>query len=612
MTENLVKSGNFTYFGKILNNFKEILSLIEILGILREKPCHFEPACAKMEEMGLFGRKKKQGKAKKVDTAELAQRSLDFIAEAVLVIDRHGMVKFANPAAGAMTGYGDPDNVTGLDYQLIIHLETGQGVPVEPEQSELYTALNLNRPLNTRGYVLVAVQSERRIAIDLACIPTGDENADRIVTFRDITKELAEEHEQAEFISTASHEMRTPVASIEGYLGLALNPQTATIDERARKYLEAAHSASQHLGRLFRDLLDVTKFDDSRAKAHMIPVDATEAVSYIANEQAEAMQEKKIRYSFGGEGKFTDKKVLSQKIYMAVDYDFLREIVNNLVGNAIKYTPEGGEIKVAVRGDADKVIISVADNGIGIPSEDLGHIFQKFYRVDNRQTREIGGTGLGLYLVKQRAEAMGGRVWVESDFGHGSTFYVSLPRISEGEYEQMRIAYGNEMAQKNGFVAPVVATVDVKLPNNAEITRTVTQPSGIKIKPDHPVETPVVAQSAMIQSHKMMASAEPLAQVNGTAGAEQVGGVMDEGQSNSELGAGQVDGTTTDGQSGGNPDTGQPQIIRSPTMEMSTGGTEEIVEPPAEPEGMILQRQKVIQPPSRNNSPENNQPLNQA
>lgn len=499
--------------------------------------------------MGWFG-KKKQGKNSKLDTAALAQQSLDFITEGVMVVDRHGMVKYANPAAAAMTGYGDPDNVTGLDYQLIIHLETAQGVPVESTQSELYTALALNRPLNTREYLLVAVQSEKKIAIDLACIPTGDENADKIVTFRDITKELAEEHEQAEFISTASHEMRTPVASIEGYLGLALNPQTATIDERARKYLDAAHSASQHLGRLFKDLLDVTKFDDSRAKTHLIPVDAVDAVSYIANEQAEAMQNKKIRYTFGG-NKALDKKTLTQKIYMAVDYDFLREIVNNLVGNAIKYTPEGGEIKVNVRGEADKVVISVTDNGIGIPSEDLSHIFQKFYRVDNRETREIGGTGLGLYLVKQRAEAMGGKAWAESDFGHGSTFYVSLPRISESEYDRMRVVYGNEVSQKTPFVAPVVATVDVKVPS-AEITRTVTQPSGAKIQPQQaplPAEQPVV-RSSMIQGNKILNS-EP------------------------------------------------PKIVKSP---VSTAQPEAPSEAPQleAPEGMIFtQKQKVIQPPSR-------------
>ena len=431
--------------------------------------------------MGLFRKKqKKKLSSSSPDAAALAQRSLDFIAEGVLVINANGMIKFANPAAAAMTGYGEPDNMTGLDYQLVMHFENSQQVPIDPAESSLYTAIHLNQSLNTRDYVLVAAQSERRICIDLTCIPTGDPGADRIITFRDITTELAEEREQAEFISTASHEMRTPVASIEGYLGLCLNPQTATIDERARQYLEAAHAASQHLGHLFKDLLDVTKFDDSRAKAHLVPVDAVQAVAYIANEQAEAMQAKNIRYTFGGR-RFTDKKQLAQKIYMAVDYDFLHEIIDNLVGNALKYTPAGGEIKVNVKGDGDKVLITVSDTGIGIPAEDIGHIFQKFYRVDNTHTREIGGTGLGLYLVKQRAEALGGRVWAESDFGHGSTFSVSLPRITESEYEKMRIAYGNEKMMRTPFVAPVVGTANLTVPSTG-LSRTATGQTGAQIK----------------------------------------------------------------------------------------------------------------------------------
>jgi K+-sensing histidine kinase KdpD len=99
-----------------------------------------------------------------------------------------------------------------------------------------------------------------------------------------------------------------------------------------------------------------------------------------------------------------------------------------------------------VRGDADRAMISVKDSGIGISAEDLGHIFQKFYRADNSQTRTAGGTGLGLYLVKQRVEAMGGKVWAESQYGRGSTFYVSLPRISADEYQKRLIAYQNQQA----------------------------------------------------------------------------------------------------------------------------------------------------------------------
>ena len=145
------------------------------------------------------------------------------------------------------------------------------------------------------------------------------------------------------------------------------------------------------------------------------------------------------KYSFGTNAPVNGKQI-EQLVYAAVDLGMLREILDNLIKNAIKYTPEGGEIWVNARGDGDKVLINVTDNGIGISPDDAAHIFQKFYRVDNSQTRQIGGTGLGLYLVKQRVEAMDGRVWVESAFGDGSTFFVSLPRLSNAEYQKRLLA----------------------------------------------------------------------------------------------------------------------------------------------------------------------------
>lgn len=135
---------------------------------------------------------------------------------------------------------------------------------------------------------------------------------------------------------------------------------------------------------------------------------------------------------------------MSQIVYGYVDVSFMREILANLIENAIKYTPPGGSVYVNARGDGDRSLINVTDTGLGISAEDLNHIFQKFYRVDNSDTRTIGGTGLGLYLVKQRAEAMGGKVWAESAFGQGSTFYVSLPRITSDEYEKRMIVVRNQ------------------------------------------------------------------------------------------------------------------------------------------------------------------------
>ena len=153
----------------------------------------------------------------------------------------------------------------------------------------------------------------------------------------------------------------------------------------------------------------------------------------------------------------------------------MREILDNLVENAIKYTPEGGSIYINVRGDGDRALINVTDTGIGISSEDIGHIFQKFYRADNSDTREIGGTGLGLYLVKQRVEAMGGKVWAESAFGEGSTFFVSLPRISSDEYEKRMIVVRQIQNQKKMMAQSMMPPAQSGVPMPIQSSAT-TQP----------------------------------------------------------------------------------------------------------------------------------------
>lgn len=488
--------------------------------------------------MSWFRKKKIASNLTNVDnSAAQAQLALNFIAEGVLLVDERGVIQYANPAAAEMTGYGAANNIVGLGLQSVLRLEDANETPVDPAKNPLYIALATNQSLTTRDYLLVsapAVQSTQatthRIAIALACIPTGGAHEDRIVTFRDITKELAEENEQTEFISTASHEMRTPVASIEGYLGLALNPQTATIDARARQYLEAAHSSSQHLGRLFKDLLDVTKLEDNRLKPHLVPVDAVEVVRKIADERENDVRAKHLKYSFGTAEGAGDKKRVEPKVYMATDVDFLREIMDNLIENAIKYTPEGGEVWVNARGDGDKVLINVTDTGIGVSNEDAGHVFQKFYRVDNSQTRQIGGTGLGLYLVKQRVEALGGRVWVESSFGDGSTFYVSLPRISDSEYEKMRIAQANEQMVQSFAAKPAGAaqtTVPAQATVQGQAAQVATVPVGQTAQVGQPVQ-PVAAQPGAVATGASVSGAAG-------AGASVAAGVAGAGSGNAQM-----------------------------------------------------------------------------
>ena len=257
------------------------------------------------------------------------------------------------------------------------------------------------------------------------------------MVFRDISKELSDNREQAEFISTASHEMRTPVASIEGYLGLALNPATATIDARAKSFLEKAHENTQHLGQLFQDLLDITKAEDGRLKNEPVVLDATDFSRNIWEGLKPKAEDKGLEYIFMPDHNVAGEKTIMPVFFIHADRDHLHEVLNNLFENAIKYTPSG-TVAVNVTGDSDSVRISVKDSGIGIPAEDLPHLFQKFYRVDNSETREINGTGLGLFLSRKLTESIGGKLTVESEYKKGSVFTVRLPRITRENAESLK------------------------------------------------------------------------------------------------------------------------------------------------------------------------------
>lgn len=391
----------------------------------------------------------------------LAEIALMSIHDGVVITDKSGIIQMLNPAAVSMLDCKHPSNVLGLDYSLLMPVESKEGRELPPAENMFTAAMYTGQPLENYQVCLISGPAKKRIPIAISVVPASGDH--RIITFRNITRELAEEGEQAEFISTASHEMRTPVASIEGYLGLALNPTTATIDDRARGYLEAAHKASQHLGHLFQDLLDATKLDDNRVRPEFRPVEMNGLIRQLADAFAMRLHEAGLKYQFGTDNALGSGHQVSQVVYASVDVNFLTEIINNLMDNAIKYTPKGGSVYVGVRGDGDRALINVTDTGIGISGDDLPHIFQKFYRADNSDTRTIGGTGLGLYLVKKRAEAMGGRVWAESSFGQGTTFFVSLPRISGEEYERRMIAFTNQ-AMINTTPAPSAVTPSIAPP----------------------------------------------------------------------------------------------------------------------------------------------------
>ena len=469
--------------------------------------------------MSLFKHGKNNNSAS--DQAILAEMALRSIHDGVIMTDKNGVIKFINSAAANMTGYGE--NAIGLDYGLVIKLESKEGRELFPNENLLVVSMQSGQALEAFQATLIATDSDKRVPVSISLILGEGASQDRIITFRNIAKELAEEGEQAEFISTASHEMRTPVATIDGYLSLCLNPQTATIDERTRGYLTAAQAASKHLGKLFQDLLDVTKLDDDRIRPNLQPVNMVELVESIANGYMQIAKDAKIKLTIGSDSPiaFGDNR-LRQVVYGFIDLNFIREILDNLIDNAIKYTPEGGSVYVNVRGDGDRVLINVTDTGIGISAEDLGHIFQKFYRVDTSDTRTNGGTGLGLYIVKRRVEAMGGKVWAESAFGEGSTFYVSLPRLSEDEYKKRMIVVQNQQIQAQIVAQQQPAPATTVLPAQPIASATAVPP----VHPTAPAAAvPPAAPATAQPTTDPPVAAQPIQPVQNQTNINQNGGV---------------------------------------------------------------------------------------
>lgn len=453
----------------------------------------------------------------------LANLVLNTIDSGVIIVLPTGVIEYINPAAVSLLGGQMAQNFLGAKLEDILKLENGQGVSIPAQNNLVFYAVNNGQNYATREYFLVNLQGQKK-PVAFKIITAHSPKNERIVTFYDITSELEAESEQTEFISTASHEMRTPVASIEGYLGLALNPKTATIDERAKKYLEEAHKSSQHLGKLFRDLLDVTKLDDKRIKAHLLPIEVTSTVRSIAEGQIPKMSEKNIHFTFGSSSSanMNGGRVINQEVFAAVDVDFLREIINNLIENAIKYTNNGGGIWVNVRGDGDRVLINVTDTGIGISPEDSKHVFQKFYRADNSETRTIGGTGLGLYIVKERVEAMSGSTWVESTFGEGSTFYVAFPRLTYEEYLRRKQIEANTQAMTPQNSTASTSTVSTpnenQTPTPMQFPTETTAPTPVAtpvstttntpIQTEAPIQAPASVQTPTVSTTPIQAPAQ--------------------------------------------------------------------------------------------------------
>jgi two-component system sensor histidine kinase VicK len=387
---------------------------------------------------------------------------INAIDEGIMLIDYQQVIGLLNPAGEAVIGWQKKE-AEGLNWHSVLKFVDKKG-EASSEPGPIEQAFSDGKTV--RGVDLHLKLKDGRI-IDIAMTASpllreGDTVNAVIVIFRDISEERKEEAQRAEFISTASHEMRTPVAAIEGYLALALNDKVGTVDSRARGYLEKAHDSAEHLGKLFQDLLTSAKAEDGRLTSHPVVIEVGEFLEQLSND-LRLVAEKKgmlVEFTLGGNQTIdaskgaASSKVIRPLYYALADQDRLREVITNLFDNAVKYS-EKGKITIGLTGNDEVVQFFVRDTGSGIPANDIPHLFQKFYRVDNSATRTIGGTGLGLFISRKIIELYGGRIWVESVEKQGSTFYINLPRLSTQKAEKLR---GQEGAKTE--LAPITSLAD--------------------------------------------------------------------------------------------------------------------------------------------------------
>ncbi|MGC8843078.1 MAG: sensor histidine kinase, partial [bacterium] len=301
------------------------------------------------------------------------------------------------------------NNSVGADYQEVIKDERVRDI--------------IRRTLENGEEILEELTftvgtSERYFQAQTA--PIRGENEEilgEVTILSDITELKRLDQMKTDFVSHVSHELRTPLTSIKGFVATLLADTEGYYDlDTRREFLQIIDQECDRLTRLINDLLNLSRIEAGRALELILkPVDVVD----IARKIIEIQKNYTSKHQFVLDVKQPVPTVIA-------DEDKVDQIITNLVSNAVKYSPDGGEVRITIQEDPETggVLVAVKDQGIGIPKEVLPRLFQRYYRVEGRK---ISGTGLGLYLTRHLVEAHGGKIWVESEEGKGSTFYFTLP-----------------------------------------------------------------------------------------------------------------------------------------------------------------------------------------
>lgn len=354
-------------------------------------------------------------KVAELETAYAKDESvLKSIGEGLIVTDQKGRVNFINRAAKNMLACTDTEMLGKLWDIDLPRVEDEQGKIISPFSGDKKNEEQV--PLQC--YYIRKDQSKFPIDFVTSKVTSGDKVLGTIIIFRDITEQIEIDRSKTEFVSIVSHQLRTPLSAIKWYTEVILGQSIGKINDKQRKYLNEIHTGNQKMVSLVSSLLNMSRIELGTLATDIKNVDIIENIKAILTEISPIVTIKKLHIS----------KKFPKKLLVDTDSKLFSVIVQNLITNAVNYTPEKGSVNITITKGKSKITLIVKDSGYGIPKSEQNKIFTKFFRAQNAKLVSQEGTGLGLYINKVIIEKVfGGKIWFESEENKGTTFFVELP-----------------------------------------------------------------------------------------------------------------------------------------------------------------------------------------
>ncbi len=345
------------------------------------------------------------------------------IGEGAIVTDANGRISGVNPVAAQILGY-DEQELLGTWFPATVIAEDGNGNILSNIDRPITRAFITGQPVTARAYY--RRKNGKRIPVSLTVSPVLLRNKPigAIEVFRDISRDLALEQAKDEFISIASHQLRTPATGVKQYVGMLLEGYVGKLTEKQQTLLTKAYESNERQLQIIDDLLKVARIDAGHIDLHLAKIDIVQLLKDILYEQLAKTKSKRQALKFSSS---------EEVIFITADEARLRMVFENLVDNASKYTLEGKKISINVSKKSRMVVVDVKDEGIGISKKDLSKIFHKFTRLDNDMPLTADGSGLGLYWAQKIIDLHKGTIRVKSELHKGSVFTVRLPLDSSRE-----------------------------------------------------------------------------------------------------------------------------------------------------------------------------------